>query len=54
MQVLPRFGTNLNLASDVPQWSYRKGTGICPTCGGDGISSAYDEFQPQGIQKLFE
>ena len=47
-------GTNLNLASDVPQCVYCKGTGTCPSCGGDGMAAGYGEFQPKGIQKLFE
>jgi hypothetical protein len=46
-------GTNLNLASDVPQCPFCKGTGTCQTCGGDGTSE-FGEIKPKGIQKLFE
>ena len=47
-------GTNLNLASDVPQCLFCKGTGICQTCEGTGTFSAFDDIEPKDIQKLFE
>ena len=47
-------GTNLNLASDVPQCLFCKGTGVCQNCGGEGIFSAFDDVRQNDIQKLFE
>ena len=47
-------GTNLNLASDVPQCPFCKGTGVCQTCRGDGTPQIGEEFGESGIQKLFE
>ena len=47
-------GTNLNLASDVPQCLFCKGTGVCQTCRGDGTTQIGEEFGESGIQKLFE
>ena len=47
-------GTNLNLASDVPQCLFCRGTGVCQTCGGAGTTQMGEEYGESGIQKLFE
>src|SRR5262249_24108021 len=47
-------GTNLNFASDVPQCLFCKGTGVCQSCGGDGMIQMGEESGDGGIQKLFE
>ena len=47
-------GINCNLASEVPQCLFCKGTGVCQTCDGKGAFSAFDEFEDKGTQKLFE
>lgn len=47
-------GTNLNLASDVPQCLFCKGTGVCQTCDGKGSFSPFDDTGENDIQKLFE
>lgn len=45
-------GTNLNLASDIPQCFACKGTGICQTCDGNGSFSPFDDSGENDIQKL--
>jgi hypothetical protein len=48
-------GTNLNLASDVPQCLFCTGTGVCQACGGEGWYSAYaDGPEEKAIHTLFE
>jgi hypothetical protein len=47
-------GTNLKLASDVPQCAFCKGTGVCQTCDGSGLYSALDDSDSGEIQTLFK
>jgi hypothetical protein len=47
-------GTNLNLASDIPQCLFCKGTCVCQTCGGDGMIQLGGQSGESGIPKLFE
>jgi hypothetical protein len=46
-------GVNLNLASDVPQCLFCKGTGTCPTCEGTGLRPHPGE-DDGSIHTLFE
>lgn len=47
-------GVNLNMASDVPQCLFCKGTGTCQNCEGEGLFPPFDDTWQNDIQKLFE
>jgi DnaJ-class molecular chaperone len=46
-------GVNLNLASEVPQCLFCKGSGVCATCDGAGMYPLDDPFDQNTIQTLF-
>jgi hypothetical protein len=47
-------GTNLNLASDVPECAYCKGTGVCQGCDGTGLCPPQNDIDQKTIQTLFD